>query len=342
MFTSMGHLSQIGFFLIYFLGGLMVLNRELSIGAFMAFTMYLGMFLPALRTLSHVGEWLSSSLAAAQRVFDVLDTEPEIKNKGEGIDLVPLKGEVIFENVTYGYESFKPVLKNINLHVKPGELIGLVGESGVGKTTITNLICRFYDVPDDQGRILIDKVPLKDIRLRSLRQQIGIVLQEPFLFQGTIAENIAYPKPDATMGEIINAAKLANAHDFIMKFNEGYETYVGERGGRLSGGEKQRISIARAILHDPRILILDEATSSVDTATEKKIQEALARLTRGRTTFAIAHRLSTLRNADRLVVLEKGEIAEIGTHDELMEKKGVFWKLVNMQREASEIISVGG
>jgi ATP-binding cassette subfamily B protein len=304
--------------------------------------MYLGMFLPPLQMLSRAGEWLSNSLAVAQRVFDILDTEPEIKSKKDGIKLDPLRGEVEFENVTFGYEPFKPILKDVNLKVKPGELIGLVGESGVGKTTITNLICRFYDVPDDSGRILVDGVPVKDIDLRSLRKQIGIVLQEPFLFSGTIADNIAYPKPDATMDEIISAARAANAHNFIMKFNEGYESYVGERGTRLSGGERQRISIARAILHNPKVLILDEATSSVDSETEKKIQEALERLTEGRTTFAIAHRLSTLRNADRLVVLDQGEIAETGTHDELMEKKGVFWKLVQLQKETTEIISVGG
>ncbi|MFH1709032.1 MAG: ABC transporter ATP-binding protein [Planctomycetota bacterium] len=342
VFTLLGGVSQLGFFLIYLLGGYMVLRDEISVGMFMAFTMYLGMFMPAVRTLSRVGEWLSRSLAAAQRVFDVLDTEPEVRSLDEGVDLTPVKGAIAFENVTFGYDPFKPILKGVTLEVKPGEMIGLVGESGVGKTTITNLICRFYDVPEDGGRVLVDGVPIKQVRLRALRRQIGVVLQEPFLFQGTIAENVAFSKPDATMDEIIAAARAANAHDFIMKFTDGYESQVGERGGRLSAGEKQRVSIARAILHDPRILILDEATSSVDTATESKIQEALERLTAGRTTFAIAHRLSTLRKADRLVVLEKGVIAETGTHQELMDKKGAFWKLVTVQKEASGIIEVGG
>jgi len=215
--------------------------------------------------------------------------------------------------------------------VRPGEMIGLVGKTGAGKSTFINLVCRFYD--PQMGQVLIDGVDVRAVRLSDLRSQIGVVLQEPFLFSGTIAENIAYGKPDATPEEIMRAAKAANAHDFIMKFPDGYDTQVGERGGRLSGGERQRISIARAILHDPRILIFDEATSAVDTETEKQIQEAIERLVQNRTTFAIAHRLSTLRKADRIVVIDDGRIVEVGTHDELLDLRGHYWRLVQMQTD---------
>jgi ATP-binding cassette subfamily B protein len=221
------------------------------------------------------------------------------------------------------------VLHDICLEVKPGEMIGLVGRSGVGKTTLINLICRFYD--PDSGMLRVDGRDLRDLDLRSWREHIGVVLQEPFLFHGTIAQNIAYSKADASELEIIEAAKAANAHDFIMGFPDTYDTHVGERGLRLSGGEKQRISIARAILHNPRILILDEATSSVDTETEMLIQQAILRLVEGRTTFAIAHRLSTLRNADRLVVLDAGRIVEVGRHDDLVAAGGIYSRLVEIQ-----------
>jgi ATP-binding cassette, subfamily B, bacterial len=246
-----------------------------------------------------------------------------------------------FRDVSFSYERGKPVLKDLNVAVAPGEMIGLVGKSGSGKSTFINLISRFYD--PDYGQILVDGVELRDLRLRDLRDQVGIVLQDPFLFNGTIAENIAYARPDASFRDIVAAARAANAHDFIVEKDDGYSTRVGERGHRLSGGERQRISIARAILRDPKILILDEATASVDTETEKAIQDALARLVQGRTTFAIAHRLSTLRNADRLFVFDGGEIKEVGTHDELMERSnGIYRRLVDLQREVSKMKAVDG
>ena len=266
-----------------------------------------------------------------------MDAQPENYEKADAVTLPNMEGRVTFENVRFGYDKSNPVLKGINLDVKPGEMIGLVGKSGAGKSTTINLLCRFYEA--DAGRLKVDGIDVKEIALQDLRRHIGIVLQEPFLFNGSVAENIAYGKPEASLEEIMTAARAACAHDFIVAKPDGYDTQVGEKGAKLSGGEKQRVSIARAILHNPRILILDEATSSVDVDTEKKIQQAIGNLTAGRTTFAIAHRLSTLRNADRLVVLEKGQIAEIGTHAELMEKKGEFFKLVETQTQTSQAIA---
>jgi len=252
-----------------------------------------------------------------------------------------ISGRVEFKNVSFGYELDEPVLKEVSFAVEPGEMVGLVGPSGAGKSTTINLLCRFYDV--NGGTIEIDGVDIRTVTLESLHSQIGVVLQEPFLFHGTIAENIAYGKPDATAEEILRSAKAANAHDFVMQFPDGYDTLVGERGQRLSGGERQRISIARAVLKDPRILILDEATSSVDTETEATIQEAIRRLVRGRTTFAIAHRFSTLRCADRLVVLEEGRVVEVGSHQELLAKEdGLFKHLCEIQNQNNQIVAVGG
>ncbi len=243
-----------------------------------------------------------------------------------------------FKSVTFGYKSHEPVLENINIKVDKGEMIGLVGHSGSGKSTFINLVMRLYDV--DEGQILVDGTDIRDLSQQELRSQMGVVLQETFLFSGTIKENILYSKPDATPDEVILAAKIANAHDFIMKFPDAYDTRVGERGQRLSGGERQRVAIARAILNEPKILILDEATASVDTETEQQIQEALGRLIKNRTTFAIAHRLSTLKNANRLMVIDKGRLAELGTHDELLKKKGIYFKLVTAQRKMSKIKGV--
>ncbi|MDE0316304.1 MAG: ABC transporter ATP-binding protein [Candidatus Poribacteria bacterium] len=328
---------QFGSLIVWYVGGLDLLAGTMTLGDLMRFHIYLAMFYEPLRYVSPLINWASRSMTAAERLFEVIDSQPEQFDDGNLKAMPNIVGEVKFHNMTFGYDAHKPVLRDINLHVKPGEMIGLVGHSGAGKSTLINLICRFYT--PDAGRLEIDNEDIKQINLKDLRRQIGVVLQEPYLFSGTIAENIAYANPDASMEEIITASKAANAHEFIIKFPDGYDTEVGERGGSLSGGERQRISIARAILHNPRILILDEATSSVDVETEKKIQQAIDRLVQNRTTFAIAHRLSTLRNADRLFVIEKGRGVECGSHEELMEKKGIYYKLVETQREAANVRS---
>ena len=331
-------LTGCGGIIIWLVGGLDMLRGNLTLGTLTAFSGYMWQVYGPLEWLSRVNSWMTRAFAGAERIFEVIDASPEAYDDPEAIALAEIKGQVTFKDVTFGYDKSKPVLHEVDIDVVPGEMIGLVGKSGVGKTTTVNLIARFYDV--DRGAIEIDGVDVRNLRLEDLRSQIGIVLQEPFLFSGTIAENIGYGNPGATFEEIMQAAQAANAHNFIVAKADGYDTNVGERGNNLSGGEKQRVSIARAILHDPKILILDEATSSVDVETEKEIQEAVAQLIKNRTTFAIAHRLSTLRNADRLVVLDAGRIVEVGTHRELMDKKGAFYGLVELQQQTSEIIGI--
>lgn len=331
----LGLLMSVGSYIIWLYGGYSVLHGVMTLGTLTAFNGYLVQFYAPFQNFSRVVDWSTRSMTAAERVFEVLDSEPDIREAANSVALPEMKGEIEFDHVAFTYDKAKRVLDDFTLKVAPGEMIGLVGHSGAGKSTIINLLSRFYDVTE--GSIKVDGVDIRDIRRDDFSRQFGIVLQEPFLFPGTIRDNISYAKPDASIEEVMRAAKAANCHEFILKFPDGYDTQVGERGQRLSGGERQRISIARAILHDPKILILDEATASVDTETEKQIQEAITNLIKNRTTFAIAHRLSTLRNADRLVVMKDGKMAESGTHEELMEKDGVYANLVKIQNEVNKL-----
>lgn len=330
-----------GQFIVWYAGGIGVIDVGVTTGTLVMFIGYIGMLYGPLQIVTRMWDWIGRCLAASERVFEIMDAQREEADPASQVRVPDMRGHVKFNNVTFGYDKNRPVLYNVELEVEPGEMIGLCGHSGAGKSTLINLLARFYIA--QEGSIKIDGVDIRNISLEDLRRQIGIVPQESYLFSGTIFENIAYAKAGATPEEVIRAAKAANAHDFIVGFPDGYETQVGERGQSLSGGERQRIAIARAILHDPKILILDEATSSVDTGTEKQIQEALARLVQNRTTFAIAHRLSTLRHAHRLLVLDKGKVAELGTHEELLSKpNGTYAKLVEMQQELSKIVAVGG
>jgi ATP-binding cassette subfamily B protein len=330
IFTTMGQL------ILWTVGGTMLYQGKISVADLFLFFSYLFLVYGPLQWFAQVNNWFSRAMAGAERIFEIMDMTPEtIEEEGQKHEV---QGQVTFENVRFGYDKSNPILKGISFEAKAGQMIGLVGHSGAGKSTTINLVCRFYG--PDQGRILIDGIDYMDLSLHDYRSQIGIVLQEPFLFHGSIRENISYGRPDAAFEDVMRAAKAANAHDFVLAKPEGYDTIVGERGARLSGGEKQRISIARAILHDPRILILDEATSSVDVETEKEIQQAINNLVTGRTTFAIAHRLSTLRQADRLLVIDRGRIVEEGSHEELMNQKGEFFKMVETQSQVNEIIGI--
>jgi len=333
-FPLLSFILGIGSYIAIYFGGSDVLSGKLTIGELTQFIAYSGYLYGPLSWMTFLPRQVMQLITSLNRIYDVLDEEPQIKD-GDNAREMDLKGDIEFKNVCFGYNSYEPVLDDISLQVRQGEMIGLVGASGTGKSTMINLIMRLYDV--DSGSISINGVNLKDIKQDSLHGKLGVVLQETFLFSGTILNNLRFAKQDATYEEIIMAAKAANAHDFICKMADGYNTYVGEHGYTLSGGERQRIAIARAILNNPQLLILDEATSSLDTESEFMIQQALDRLVEGKTTFVIAHRLSTLRNADRIVVIDEHKVAEIGTHNELLENKGIYHGLVMAQLEMAKI-----
>ena len=326
-------MTEIGLLVVWAFGIWLVSEKDITVGVLAAFIAYIGRFYTRLDSMSRIVSVTQKAAAGAKRIFDILDHVSNVPDPVNPVRVGKLQGGIRMEGIGFRYGS-RSVIRNLSLDIRPGEMIGLVGHSGSGKSTLINLICRFYDVTD--GAIKVDGVDIRRIAVADFRQHIGLVLQEPFLFFGTIAENIAYGKPDATREEIIAAARAAHAHEFILRLPQGYDSLVGERGQGLSGGERQRISIARALLINPRILILDEATSSVDTETEKEIQKALDNLVKGRTTIAIAHRLSTLRKADRLVVMDRGRVVEVGPHEELMANQGAYWRLYEAQARKAE------
>jgi ATP-binding cassette subfamily B protein len=324
----------LGGLIVWYVGGRDVIGGQMSLGQLIAFLAYLAMFYAPLGALSNFTSWLTSFLSGSQRVLELLDTPVTITEPARPVPWEHVQGAIRFENVTFGYDRSQPVLRDVSFTVAPGEMVGIVGRSGSGKTTLVNLLGRFYDV--QEGRISIDGIDIRDLAVSDLRDRLGIVFQDSFLFRGTIWKNLSYGRPAATVEQGLTAAKAAGAHDFICRQPLGYETLLGEHGAGLSGGEKQRLSIARTLLYDPRILVLDEATSNIDAEAERSIQEALAALIKGRTTIAIAHRLSTLRNADRILAFDRGRLAEQGTHAELLAADGIYARLVRIQTQVSK------
>jgi ATP-binding cassette subfamily B protein len=331
---TVSFLTDLGILVVWAFGIWQVSHNEITVGSLVAAIAFIGNFYGRIDSMSRIVSVTQKSASAAKRIFDILDHVSSVPEPAQPVQLKEVKGQIELREVGFRYGN-RAVNRGINLTIKPGEMIGLVGHSGSGKSTLVNLICRFYDV--SEGAILLDGVDIRSFPISDYRSNIGLVLQEPFLFFGTIAENIAYGKPHASQQDIIAAARAAHAHEFILRLPQGYDSMVGERGQGLSGGERQRISIARALLIDPRILIMDEATSSVDSETEKEIQKALDNLVKGRTTIAIAHRLSTLHKADRLVVLDRGEVVEVGSHDELMAREGAYFRLYEAQLRNAQV-----
>ncbi|NDG15751.1 MAG: ABC transporter ATP-binding protein, partial [Betaproteobacteria bacterium] len=330
--------TEIGLLVVWAFGIWQVAHHQVTVGVLTAFLAYSTRFYARLDAMSRIVSHTQKAAAGTKRIFEILDHVSSVPEPLNPVALPEVVGRIQISHAGFRYGN-RAVIKDLTLDIAPGEMIGLVGQSGSGKSTLVNLICRFYDL--SEGAILIDGTDIRDIRIADYRRHIGLVLQEPFLFFGTIADNIAYGKPGATREEIVAAARAAHAHEFILRLPQGYDSLVGERGQGLSGGERQRISIARALLIDPRILIMDEATSSVDTETEQEIQKALDNLVRGRTTIAIAHRLSTLRRADRLVVMEHGQLVEQGQHDELLATQGAYWRLYEAQARQKQAEEMG-